>query len=127
MGGRQSLAGLYLFEIAISLVSDEGGQPLGVGRALVSLPSAPEPFGFYWDRASLGRLRQYSLAEAKSHEELGDSIPRWPPPYTKKCWLSNTRTLRSMLSSHAKRSPTLEAVGTSIVTPDMSLLETTGN
>ncbi|HEY8809116.1 MAG TPA: hypothetical protein VIM28_03745 [Solirubrobacterales bacterium] len=127
MGGRQSLAGLYLFEIAISMASDEGGHPLDVGRALVSLPSAPEPFGFYWDRASLGRLRQYSLAEAKSREELGDSIPRWPSPYTKKCWLSNTRTLRSMLSSHAKRSPTLEAVGAGIITPDMSLLEATGN
>lgn len=127
MGGRQSLAGLYLFEIAISMISDEGGHPLGVGRALVSLPSTPASFGFYWDRASLGRLRQFSLAEAKSREELGDSIPPWPSPYTKKCWLSNTRTLRSMLSSHAKRSPTLEAVGISVITPNMSLLETTGN
>jgi hypothetical protein len=124
--GVPSLAGLYLFEIAISLVSDEGGQPLGVGRALVSLPFAPEPFGFYWDGASLGRLRQYSLAEAKSHEELGNSIPSWPPPWTKKCWFSNTRILTSMLSSHAKRSPTLEAVSSSIIIPDMSLLTTTG-
>jgi hypothetical protein len=32
-----------------------------------------------------------------------------------------------MLASDAKRSPTLEAVGTSVITPDMSLLETTGN
>lgn len=127
MGGRQSLAGLYLFEIAISMVSDEGAQPLSVGRALVSLPSAPEPVGFYWDHASLGSLKQYSLTEARSREELGDSLPPWPSPYTKKCWLSNTRTLRSMLSSQTKRSPTLEVIGTSIITPDMSLLETTGD
>lgn len=123
--GRESLPGPYLFELAVSLVSDEGGRPLDVGRALVSVPFAPDAPVFYWDRASKGRLVQYDRAQEKTAEELGQQAPPWPPPYTSKCWFSNTRILRSMFSSHAKRSPTLEAVGTSIITPDMSLFATT--
>jgi hypothetical protein len=124
--GRESLPGPYLFELAISLVSDEGGRPLDVGSALVSVPFAPDAPVFYWDRASEGRLVRYDRAQERTAEELGQAPP-WPPPYTSKCWLSNTRTLRSMLSSNAKRSPTLEAVGSSIITPDMSLFSTSSN
>ncbi len=127
--GKQNLAGLYLFEIAISLISDEGGQPLSVGRALVSLPSTPEPLGFYWDRPTVKQLVQYDQAVDRGDEVVGSStsFPPWPPAWTKKCWFANTKILRSMLSSDAKRSPTLKAVGNSIITPEPSLLEAPGD
>lgn len=128
MGGKQNLPGLYLFEVAISLISDEGGQPLSVGRALVSLPVAPEPFGFYWDRPTMEQLVQYDREVERNRKAAGDptSSPPWPPAWTKKCWLANTKTLRGMLAADAERSPTLTAVGNSIITPDVSLLEAPG-
>jgi hypothetical protein len=115
--GRKSLAGLYLFELAVSLVSDEGGRPVDVGRALVSLPSAPDPPRFYWNSGSVASLEQFNRAMDRITES------DWPPPATANCWISNTRILRGMLSADAKRSPTLEAVAAGIVTPDISALE----
>lgn len=128
VGGKQNLAGLYLFEVAISLISDEGGQPLSVGRALVSLPFAPEPFGFYWDRPTVERVVAFDRGVERSRKASLDSpFPPWPPAWTKKCWFANTKTLRSTLSSNAKRSPTMEVVGNSIITPNPSLLEAPGD
>lgn len=124
--GKQSLPGPYLFELAVSLVSDEDSRPLDIGRALVSLPFTPDAPMFYWDRASKESLVQFGREEARVSEESGGTIPPWPSPMAKSCWFSNTGTLRSMLASSAERSPSLAAVAASIITPDMSLFETTG-
>jgi hypothetical protein len=121
--GEPALAGAYLFELSISLVSDEGGRPLDVGRALVSLPFTPDAPAFYWTRASEPRLVQFDR-EVKAGGNAG--FP-WPSAAAKRCWFSNTKTLTSMLAASAERSPALAAVGATIVTPDMSLFETAGS
>jgi hypothetical protein len=111
----ESLPGVYLFEIDVSLQSDSPGSPLAVSRALVSLPETPFPPHYYWIEGTAEELNQdYSAAGTPVREAWAGPMP---------CWRSNTATIGSALAGPAVHSRELEEVGDAMVTPTFAAFE----
>lgn len=112
---ESSSSDLYLFELDVSLEHDGAQPPVGLGRALVSLPMLPPPGAYYWARDTGSSLKRYMISGNASVQET------WGPPMS--CWLANTETLRRVLAGSAARSPQMDAIGSDIVTPTFAALE----
>ncbi len=111
------LPGVYLFELDVSVSSDGKERPLEVGKALVSLPELPTPFGVYLWSPSTPRFlaTNFGNPDGRSAEELWSA---YMP-----CWRKNTAALRRALAQLAARSPSMEALGREIVTPSYAAIE----
>jgi len=102
--------GLYMYELRVSLLHDGEARPLPMGDALVSIPGIPDAESYY--------LTAGGFAKLDAVFNPGESPDYWAQ--AKPCWRSNTRALRRALAGAATRSPSLNAVGARMVTPDFS-------
>lgn len=114
-GDGKSLQGVYLFEIEVSLQSDEPEGSLNVGRVLVALPDALIAPVYYLAEGSAEMLNQYYNADGEPAREA------WAGPMP--CWRSNAAVLRRILAGPAIRSHELEEVEESMVNPTFAAFE----
>lgn len=105
--------GLYLFELGVSLVHDGEPRTLPMGRALVSIPEAPDAGGYFLADGEFKELAQVFTP--------GGYFDFWDK--AKPCWRSNTKILRRALASEAARSPQVKAIEATMVTPTRAQLE----
>jgi hypothetical protein len=110
--GSDTLEGLYLFEVEVSLVHDDGSSPLPMGKALVSLEELPFTTEYLLRKGQFSRLER----------EYGSPPPQtWMPPLP--CWQANGRTLLLAASSEATRSRQLQTIMDVAVVPSLSEAE----
>jgi hypothetical protein len=110
--GGDSLDGLYLFEVEVSLVHDGGSSPLPMGKALVSLEELPFTAEYVLRKGQFSRMER----------EYGSPPPEtWATPLI--CWQANGRTLLRAASSEATRSRQLQTIMEVVTVPSLSEIE----
>jgi hypothetical protein len=108
------LAGLYLFEVEVSLVHDGAAPPLSMGRALVSLDEPPLTTEYVLQDGDFAQLEQEYGALNPPRQTWASQLP---------CWQANARALRRAEGSEATRSQQLQTIMDAVVIPSFSEAE----
>lgn len=90
---------IYLYRVHLFLLYNVHAEPLDVGEVLVNLPIAPDGGEYYWNS-------YYSAHPQGVKADVGAS---YMPQY-KRCVVTNSYALHSILSLPARKSPELSAI-----------------
>jgi hypothetical protein len=106
-----SLEGLYLFEVEVSLLHDGTAPPLPMGKALVSLDEPPFTTEYVLREGEFARVEREYGAGGPARQTWATQLP---------CWQANARELLRAESSQATRSQQLQAIMDGVVIPSLS-------
>jgi hypothetical protein len=110
----EPLAGLYLYEIAVSVLHDGEPEALDMGTALLSVPALPSPTLYFLTEGEFAELEEsYNGADFYSSQEMWSEVLP--------CWQSNGRFLAAAASdSESSRPPQLQQLLASALVPSFA-------
>lgn len=111
---HEPLAGLFLYEVGVSVLHDGDDEALDMGTALLSVPALPIATLYFLTEGEFAKLEEgYNGAGFYSPQEMWSEVLP--------CWQSNGRYLSSVASDSASsRSPQLQQLLDSAIVPNFA-------